>query len=199
LSRRTISRLQKETKIRQQIEKQFIQAKLLNFVEEVHHSRVANVLAPEALQFCLPPLLYCHCAVKAEALPLLLQDSSDREGAPKLSGSKLLSRLAVTVDSHPKAESLRAKGAFLIYHLEQVIEMGVQLVPYMVTYYFIGHINLWGEVTLLWSHPRCYMTFLKSFCFCFTVALVSLIISHYLPSPCLPFCHVTTGGGGRLT
>jgi hypothetical protein len=32
--------------------------------------------------------------------------------------------------------------------------MGVQLVPYMVTYYFIGYFNLWGKVTLLWSHPR---------------------------------------------
>jgi hypothetical protein len=57
--------------------------------------------------------------------------------------------------------------------------MGVQLVPYMVTY-FTGNFNLWGEVTLLWSCPRCYLTFLKSgfCCCCFTV---SLIISHYLP------------------
>jgi hypothetical protein len=50
--------------------------------------------------------------------------------------------------------SPKNKWTFLIYHLEQVTEMGVQLVPYMVTCYFIGHLNLEGEVTLLWSHPR---------------------------------------------
>jgi hypothetical protein len=28
---------------------------------------------------------------------------------------------------------------------------GVQLVPYIITCYFIGRFNLWGKVTLLWS------------------------------------------------
>jgi hypothetical protein len=27
----------------------------------------------------------------------------------------------------------------------------MQLVPYIITCHFIGHSNLWGEMTLLWS------------------------------------------------
>jgi hypothetical protein len=47
--------------------------------------------------------------------------------------------------------ALRTKRTFLVYHLEQVPEMGVQCVPYIVTCHCIGSCNLWGEVTLHWS------------------------------------------------
>jgi hypothetical protein len=78
----------------------------------------------------------------------MLQEGSDREkGHQSFWEARLLSKLAAT-------QLPRTKGAFLVYHLEQVTEMGIQLVPYMVTYYFIGYFNLWGEMTLLRSHPR---------------------------------------------
>jgi hypothetical protein len=68
------------------------------------------------------------------------------------------------------------------------MEGGVQLVPYIITYYFIGCFNLWGEVTLLWSlgniPQQLQLVFL-----CLTVALINLIIIYYLPSPSLPSCH----------
>jgi hypothetical protein len=54
----------------------------------------------------------------------------------------------------------------------------------MVTYYFISHFNLWGEVILLWSHPRWH--FSNPF---FSVSL----LHHYLslsPSSFLPSCHI---------
>jgi hypothetical protein len=61
----------------------------------------------------------------------------------------------------------------------------------MVTYYFIGYFNFWDSVTLLWSHPRCYLTFLKSiFFFLHSLSvIISLTVSQYLPSPSLPSCH----------
>jgi hypothetical protein len=48
--------------------------------------------------------------------------------------------------------------------------------------------NLWGKVTLHWSHPRCYLTFLNFVLLLHSLSLInSLIVSHYLPSPtCLP-------------
>jgi hypothetical protein len=58
------------------------------------------------------------------------------------------------VDLHPIAEPLEQRG-FSLYSIgSRLEEWGVQLVPYMVTYYFIDHFNLWGEETFLWSHPR---------------------------------------------
>jgi hypothetical protein len=63
--------------------------------------------------------------------------------------ASLLSKSATTQWIHVQTLRPRTKGTFLIYHLEQVKEMGeLQLVPYIITCYFIGCFNLWSEVTL---------------------------------------------------
>jgi hypothetical protein len=80
----------------------------------------------------------------------MLQDGSGREmGYQSSQEASVLSRPAATQQIHIQRLSLENKGGFLIYHLEQVTEMGVQPVPYMVTCYVIVYFNLWGEVTLL--------------------------------------------------
>jgi hypothetical protein len=108
-----------------------------------------------------------------------------RDRAPKLSGSKFIKQAGSdSEDLRPKAEPQEQRGPSL---LEQVTEMGVRLVPYMVTYYFIGYFNPGRGgpslvlLQVLLGLPQIHFLFAR-----FTVAL---IISHYLPSPSLPFCH----------
>jgi hypothetical protein len=49
---------------------------------------------------------------------------TETERAPKLSGSKLLSKQAATQWTHVQSLSPKNKGKFLIYHLEQAAQMG---------------------------------------------------------------------------
>jgi hypothetical protein len=129
--------------------------------------------------------------------PELFQDGSDREtGHQKFWEASLLSRPAATQWIQIQRLSLKSRRGFpyIPWSRLQISGGEVQLIQFMVTYYFIGHFNLWGEVTLLWSHPRCYVTFLKSVFACLFVSLLhslSLIISFIvfiksLHSPCLP-------------
>jgi hypothetical protein len=77
----------------------------------------------------------------------------ETERAPKLLGSKIIRQTCSNSADLIQRLSSKDKGVFFIYHLEQVKEMGggLQLVPYLITCYFIGHVNLWSKVTLLWS------------------------------------------------
>jgi hypothetical protein len=106
---------------------------------------------------------------------LLLQEGSDRtERALKLSRSKFIKQASSdSGDSSPKAEPRNKRGLPYITIYSSLQKWGVQLVPYIVTCYFIGRSNLWVKMTVLWSPgniPQCFA--------------VALIIS--LPTPCLP-------------
>jgi hypothetical protein len=129
---------------------------------------------------------YCYCCLIVHSISqtyynefndsLLLccrRAQTEAERAPKLLEASFLSRPAATQQTHVQRLSARTKGAFLICHVEQVTEMGwgVQLVPCIVTCYFIGCSNRWVEATLLWSPGN---TPQLQFFLCFTVALINL-------------------------
>jgi hypothetical protein len=86
-----------------------------------------------------------------------------------------------TLLSRPAVMSPENKGGLYYIPFRAGYRNGgrVQLVPYIVTCYYTGCFNLWGEATLLWSCTRYHSPTL--FFLCFSVAL---IIS--LPPPCLP-------------
>jgi hypothetical protein len=69
------------------------------------------------------------------------------------------------------------KGGFPIYHLEQVTEMGVELVPCIITCYFFGCFNTRDEMTLFRSPGN-----IPQLQFSFALQLHSLI---YVSLPCL--------------
>jgi hypothetical protein len=72
--------------------------------------------------------------------PEMLQEGSDRElGHQSFCETSLLSRMEVTQWIRIQRLSPKIKGGLLIYHLEQVTEMGSTACPIMVMYYFIGH------------------------------------------------------------
>jgi hypothetical protein len=64
----------------------------------------------------------------------------------------LLNKLVVTPKIQVQRLSPEKKGGFPYVPLRAGYRNGgVQLVPYIIKCHFIGHFNLWGEVTLLWS------------------------------------------------
>jgi hypothetical protein len=69
--------------------------------------------------------------------------------------ASLLGRLAVTQWTRVQRLSPENKGGLPCIPFRAGYRNGVwgggQLVPYIVTCYFIGCFNLWGEGTLLWS------------------------------------------------
>jgi hypothetical protein len=67
--------------------------------------------------------------------------------------ASLLCKLAATQRTHVQRLSTENKGGFSYIPFRAGYRNGggVQFVPYIITCYFIGCFNLWGEVTLLWS------------------------------------------------
>jgi hypothetical protein len=92
----------------------------------------------------------------AATFPPLLQAGSDREtGQQSFREAWLLHRLAVTQKIYIQRLIPGNKGDLpYIPFRAGYRNGGLHLVPYMVTCYFIGHFNLWGKVTLPWSHSR---------------------------------------------
>jgi hypothetical protein len=100
--------------------------------------------------------------------------------------ASLLSRLAATLQICIQRLSPKNKGGFPDVPCTALQKWGVQLVPYMVTYYFIGYFNLWGKVTSLVS-PTGYLTVFK---YVFLLLLFHCC-THYLslsPSQSLNVC-----------
>jgi hypothetical protein len=116
---------------------------------------------------------------------MLQEAQTERERAPKLSGSKFIKQASSnSTDSSPKAESREQRGFSLCTTYSRLQRRGKGTACHMHGHMlFIGHSNLWGEVTLFWSHPRSHSTDLVFLCF--TVALINL------SSPSLPSCHTT--------
>jgi hypothetical protein len=66
--------------------------------------------------------------------------------------ASLLSKLAGTQRTHFQRLSSENKGDFPYVPFRAGYRNGeVWLIPYIITCYFIGCFNLWGEVTFLWS------------------------------------------------
>jgi hypothetical protein len=97
----------------------------------------------------------------------LFQEGSDGEtGHQKFQEASLLSRPAATQWTQVQRLSPENKGGFPYIPLRVGYRNGgwVQLVPYIITYYFIGCFNLWGEVSLLWSPgdiPQLWFSFVS--------------------------------------
>jgi hypothetical protein len=70
--------------------------------------------------------------------------------------ASLLSKLAVTQQTHGQRLSPKNKGGFpyISFRAGYRNGWGVQLVPYIITCHCIGHCNLWGKVTFLWSSGK---------------------------------------------
>jgi hypothetical protein len=77
---------------------------------------------------------------------------TETERGPTFSGSKFIKQAAATQQTQVQRLSPENKGGFpYIPFSAGYRNGGMQLVPYIITCHFIGHSNLWGEMTLLWS------------------------------------------------
>jgi hypothetical protein len=67
--------------------------------------------------------------------------------------ASLLSKPAATEQAQVQRLGTKNKGGFSYIPFRAGYRNGgaMQLVPYIITCYFIGCFNLWGKVTLLWS------------------------------------------------
>jgi hypothetical protein len=115
------------------------------------------------------------------------KDQTEPERAPKLSGSKFIKQNGSnSAYLSPKAEPQEQWGPYYIpFRASYRNGKEVHFVLFIIICHFIGHSNLCGEVTLLWSQGKIPQLW---FFFILLYHALTLIIIYFLPSTSLPSC-----------